>query len=234
MINTTPRGLFGLVPPTNGVMQDIATPASGAPPAAFVYGEGGKRYTPEELMSLRRRAQALEAAGMDFSPVQHWTQGLARVAQALVGRGLEKDADKASKANAAESNAVLQGLIGGNSNNAAVSAALSNPYIDENVRGLAGKVWDRNNPKPLTPHFWETNDGSLGVVGPDGTPTILYKDPTPKLNWITAENGDGTKQLIPVGPNGPMGQGAGLPTAPVGKLTPIRGGAASQEAGGFR
>lgn len=52
--------------------------------------------------------------------------------------------------------------------------------------------------KPKGPHYWETNDGSLGVVDPaTGKPTILYKDPTPKIDWITADDGKGGKSLIP-------------------------------------
>lgn len=66
-------------------------------------------------------------------------------------------------------------------------------------------------PDPVSPHYWETNDGSLGMVGPDGKPTILYKDPTPKINWIRADNGDGTQSLIPVGANGPIDAKGGDP-----------------------
>lgn len=73
-------------------------------------------------------------------------------------------------------------------------------------------------------HIWESNDGSLMQIGPDGMPQIVYKDPTPKINWIAADDGQGGKQLVPVGPNGPLG-GAGFQTGrkPVGKLTPIGG-----------
>ena len=80
--------------------------------------------------------------------------------------------------------------------------------------------------KPQAPHYWETNNGSLAVVGQDGKPQILYQDPTPKIDWITATNPDGTKTLTPtIGgiPQG-MGQPQGALTAPVGKLTPIDGG----------
>ncbi|ANI79005.1 hypothetical protein [Sphingobium sp. EP60837] len=66
-------------------------------------------------------------------------------------------------------------------------------------------------PDPVAPHYWETNDGSLGMIGPDGKPTIAYKDPTPKINWIRADNGDGTQSLIPVGPNGPIDAKGGDP-----------------------
>ncbi|WP_370309310.1 hypothetical protein [Sphingobium abikonense] len=76
---------------------------------------------------------------------------------------------------------------------------------------LAKQQWERENPAPRAPHYWEMNDGSLGVVGPDGKPQVLFKDPTPKINWIRADNGDGTQSLIPVGPNGPIGVKGGDP-----------------------
>lgn len=88
--------------------------------------------------------------------------------------------------------------------------------------------YERANPAPTQPHYWETNDGSLGSIGPDGKPQVIYKDPTPKVEWVTAQNPDGTKTLIPM----PQGGGA-APTKPVGKLRPI-GGPTAPQSGGFR
>lgn len=84
---------------------------------------------------------------------------------------------------------------------------------DQMVDWRAKQEFERSNPAPRAPHYWEMNDGSLGVVGPDGKPTILFKDPTPKINWIKADNGDGTQQLIPVGPNGPISPEGGDPVS---------------------
>ena len=58
----------------------------------------------EDIQTRRKLAEEMLRHGMDASPVQHWTQGLARVAQALSGRmsmdqaagesrGLQKDAN---------------------------------------------------------------------------------------------------------------------------------------------
>jgi hypothetical protein len=49
----------------------------------FVWGSGGEKLTPTERR--RRVADAMMKSGMDYSPVGHWTQGAARVAQALLG-----------------------------------------------------------------------------------------------------------------------------------------------------
>ena len=58
----------------------------------------------EDIQTRRKLAEEMLRHGMDASPVQHWTQGLARVAQALSGRmsmdqaagesrGLQRDAN---------------------------------------------------------------------------------------------------------------------------------------------
>ena len=61
-------------------------------------------YSLEDIQARRKLAEEMLRQGMDASPVQHWTQGLARVAAALSGRmsldqaagqsaGLQKDAN---------------------------------------------------------------------------------------------------------------------------------------------
>lgn len=81
--------------------------------ANFVWGAGGARMTPEEIAAEKKVAQALMQQGMDYSPVQHWSQGASRVAQALMG-GLDyRMAGEASKANAAADKTMLEGLLGG-------------------------------------------------------------------------------------------------------------------------
>lgn len=69
--------------------------------APFVWGDAGSVSSPEGAAAKRRVAMAMLERGGDSTPVQHWTQGLARVTQALMGgmmmRG-EDDADKAANA----------------------------------------------------------------------------------------------------------------------------------------
>jgi hypothetical protein len=50
-----------------------------------MWGKGGRKLTPEEVAREREIAAALMQSGADYSPVQHWAQGLARVANAGVG-----------------------------------------------------------------------------------------------------------------------------------------------------
>jgi len=53
--------------------------------ADFVWGDAGSQLTPEDVARRKLIAQALIQRGTDTSPVQHWTQGMARVAQAFAG-----------------------------------------------------------------------------------------------------------------------------------------------------
>src|SRR3546814_10123558 len=78
----------------------------------FTWGQGGQRLTPEDIALQRRLAAQQMQQGADFSPIGHWSQGLARVAQGLFGGVRERRADQALEAKAAESNAVLKALMG--------------------------------------------------------------------------------------------------------------------------
>jgi len=53
--------------------------------ADFVWGDGGAQLTPEAIAGRRKIAEAMIAKGMDTSPIKSWTQGAARVAQAMIG-----------------------------------------------------------------------------------------------------------------------------------------------------
>jgi hypothetical protein len=90
---------------------------------------------------------------------------------------------------------------------------------------LMQQQFERANPKP---HYFESNNGDQYTIGPDGKPVRLFQDPTPKVQMMAVDNGDGTKQIIPFVNGLPLGQTqaaqpGGLPTKPVGKLTPLGG-----------
>lgn len=94
-----------------------------------------------------------------------------------------------------------------------------------------------NTPVKNDAYRWRNNAGDLMEVGPDGQPRVVYDDPTDKLDWIKADNGDGTFTMVPVGPSGPVGQSGPAnqapPPKPVGKLRPL-GDAGSNASGGFQ
>jgi hypothetical protein len=88
----------------------------------------------------------------------------------------------------------------------------------ENARWYEREQWKAQN-QPKTPYRWESNDGSLMEIGADGQPKVVYQDPTKKIQWVRADNGDGTFTMVPVG----QGGAPAAPTAPVGKLRPYGG-----------
>lgn len=79
----------------------------------FVWGAGGSRMTPEQLAKQREIEDALLAQGVDTSPVGHWTQGLARVANAMAGSVRRGRLEKAEAKNASESQSRIAALLGG-------------------------------------------------------------------------------------------------------------------------
>jgi len=207
--------------PNIGIDESGALSVPGATTQPFTWGAGGVRLSAEDL--ARRRAFAEKQMAGDYSPVQHWLQGAARVAENFAGALEMRDIRKDERERADTNQAIIDALLRppeagtaaaspGTSNEAVIAALLSD---DPRVSKVGQLAWERDNRKPVQPHYWETNDGSLGMIGADGKPQIVYQDRTPKITWIQAENADGTKTLIPVGPNGPIaGTSAAQPTAP--------------------
>lgn len=76
-----------------------------------------------------------------------------------------------------------------------------------------------NRTHPATRYF-EANNGDQYQIGEDGKPVKIFADPTPKINWVRADNGDGTFTMVPMSQSGQVG---GAPQAPVGKLKPYGG-----------
>lgn len=89
----------------------MATPTN--PLESFIWGQGGVAKTPEQIAREREVAQALMQQGLDFSPVAHPLQGLARVATAGAGAFRDWRAGQAQNAAAAENSSVLQSLFSG-------------------------------------------------------------------------------------------------------------------------
>ena len=63
-----------------------------------MFGQPQQAMTPEGISRQRQIAQALLQQGMDTSPVQHWSQGAARIAQALLGGYQNSQANAADAA----------------------------------------------------------------------------------------------------------------------------------------
>ncbi|MDE0878324.1 MAG: hypothetical protein OSB00_06615 [Sphingomonas bacterium] len=186
------------------------------PAAAFQWGAGGQRLTPEDIATQRTLAQQQMAAGMDYSPVQSITQGAARVAQALVGRLQMGRLDKASAANASAEQQIVRSLMGAGGDDPHMLSAIADPSLSDGAREALKLKWTASHKAPLAPHYWETNNGSLGMIGADGKPIIAYQDPDAKMNYVPDGQGGGQWVAVPSG----LGAG-GTPPPPGVTFTPI-------------
>lgn len=104
-----------------GIIEAMGRQDSGP---AFVWGSGGRRMTPEDI--VRERALAARQMQSDYSPVQHWTQGLGRVADNMLGALRDRSARRAAEVNAAESYNTIARLLAApdGTGNAAVSPGI--------------------------------------------------------------------------------------------------------------
>lgn len=82
------------------------------PPSSFFWGQNGAQLTPEEIARQRLLAdQVLMQAG-DTSPVGSWTQGAARVVNAIGGVLKERRLNQAEAANTQTNKDLISGLLG--------------------------------------------------------------------------------------------------------------------------
>lgn len=153
--------------------------------ANFVWGAGGARMTPDEIAAERKVAQALMAQGMDYSPVQSWTQGAARVAQAMMG-GLDyRMAGEAAKRNATADQELLAALLGGGGGAPAAQAPAAGPAAPSGVpmASTSGKVYANDELSPLDPPSGADRDmlvrtvlaeaGNQGQVGQQAVANVI-------------------------------------------------------------
>ncbi|PZP67911.1 MAG: hypothetical protein DI604_20210 [Delftia acidovorans] len=82
-------------------------------PKAFVWGRAGAQLTPDEIAQLREMEAKQEMQGADYSPVGHWTQGAARVANALAGVVRRNRLEGAATENANYNSGLMKQLMGG-------------------------------------------------------------------------------------------------------------------------
>lgn len=82
---------------------------------------------------------------------------------------------------------------------------------DQWAQFVRQQQFKRENPEP---RYFEANNGDQYTIGTDGKPQLVFKDPTPKVNWVRADNGDGTFTMVPM-------QMGGQQTQPQGNLPAI-------------
>ena len=139
---------------------------------SFVWGDDGKAITPEDARRRREVAMAMIQQGTAGRPIQHWTQGAANVAQALLGAYDMRQAD--NKENAAReaskaSDAQFLGMIGGGGAAApAMGGASPNPLANVQPMSTGGM---QDNMKTAMGEFVQAFPEMQGRI------TSGYRDP---------------------------------------------------------
>lgn len=139
--------------------------APNQPSPNFVWGQGGARLTPEQVLAEQELANARMRA--DFSPVGSVWEGLGRVADNWLGAVDSRRIDKEQAANAERSNGVLQALMGAPDQATLISAA-ADPYLDSGARGVATLLLKNSMRKAQQPNDFERL--LLGAGIQPGTP----------------------------------------------------------------
>jgi len=100
---------------------------------AFVWGAGGTKKTPEQVAREREIAEAILMKAGNTSPVGHWTQGAARVVDALGGVIKERRAAAGEREIADVNKGLISSLLSGSGSAPASSS-------DIPMTGAAGEV----------------------------------------------------------------------------------------------
>lgn len=148
----------------------------------------------EEIQQSRKVAQALMDEGGSYAPVQHWTQGAARVAQALAGAFQDKKAREDYQTLQGDANSALMGLykpqsVTGGMPPVPASAMQPEPQMSQEEAGVAKFA----QPNLMQGRVAQALDPSLvqAVKGFEGY--------TPKASWDYKQHsvGYGTRANAP-------------------------------------
>lgn len=162
----------------------------------FIWGQGGTKKTPEQVAREREIADAILATAGDTSPIGHWSQGAARVVDALGGVVRQNRASAAEADIANVNKGLISSLLAGGGTSAPSSGA--------------------NVPMPgAAAEMSATSPGTIGNVDPsirDGivqTASALGIDPVDLATAISYETA-GTFDPTKSGPTTQWGQHRGL------------------------
>ncbi len=127
---------------TPGIGDPVAEVLAG--PEPFVWGHGGLKMSPAQAAAMRERG--LARTRTDYSPIQHWTQGLARVSDNIFGALEAKRADKALEASAEADRGLMEAMVAGGVDDATIARALMDPNVGDGVKQFAGMEYQRRMP----------------------------------------------------------------------------------------
>lgn len=165
----------------------------------FQWGAGGAMMTPEDVARLKLLAQQDQQSGSSYAPVASWTQGMARVADALVGgleqhrayeaqaKGVQHRQDEVARALAEQTSppqSDAQGMPGqtvsANTPLNDVITAMSDPWMDEGSKQLLGTMATQSMPANVQAR--QTLQDALsgnGGAQPDAAPATETATPIP-------------------------------------------------------
>ena len=106
------------------------------------------RMTPSMIEKRRKLADAQLQAGLDFSPVGSWTQGLARMANAGIGAYSIRKGEDAERSGMASAREKLMRALSGNMDDATMMDAINDPFMSSAGQGLLSKQWDQAHETP--------------------------------------------------------------------------------------
>jgi len=111
----------------------------------FVWGDGGKAITPDDAKRRREIAMAMIQQGTANKPIQHWAQGAANVAQALMGAYDMRQTDKqeaAAREASKASEAQFLGMLGGSGSTAPASSVAAPSVGGANPNEVSNQFLD--------------------------------------------------------------------------------------------
>lgn len=181
-------------PQVQQVLREAPTPA---------VAQDGSMLTPEQVARKRAIAEQLAQSGMDYSPVQHWTQGLARVANVLAGDLEESRATKAEKEGSDKASQAFNDALEEKDPQARMTkllAAAENPWASKVAQSYLGAEMAKANEKTAQPFAGSGFDSTAANILVQGQNDPAIRS-SPQYALAYANQ---FKPVVVPGPNGPQ------------------------------
>jgi hypothetical protein len=128
----------------------------------FIWGAGGAKLTPEQIAIAKQLLARKKMQGADTSPVQHWTQGAARVADALSDVVQERRLGSQEKENNTYNSELISSLLGSGGTAAAIPA----PGAAAELSGGSAAAGGPESYRDAIASIESAGSGDYGAVGP--------------------------------------------------------------------
>lgn len=129
------------------------------PRKGIMWQDAGNQWTPEQIEQMQALEARRQMGGIDTSPVGHWTQGAARVVDALGSVLREKRLNAAAAGNADYNQSIISSLLGGNSGSDGLSSTMPSASTSSVAQQLAS-----TSPTPADMNGNDVYNGFMGAV----------------------------------------------------------------------